>query len=114
VKGLAPVRVCDEQQCSSPCQAAFGERRALNEGLIGTLRYVFHLSKATLMMLTTRDACRYLDVSMSTLSLWIAQRGLPAQLVGGRYSISRSELLDWAIVNRLEVYPELLNQIENG
>jgi PTS system nitrogen regulatory IIA component len=48
------------------------------------------------MQLTLRDVSKLLNVSEATATRWIKQRGLPARLVGGRYRLNRSELLEWA------------------
>ncbi len=58
----------------------------------------------------TQDACKYLNVSTSTLTRWITDRDLPAHLVNGRYWINQTELLEWAILNKVEVYPELVHR----
>ncbi len=58
------------------------------------------------MELMAKDACMYLNVSLSTLTRWITDRDLPAHLVDGRYWVNRTELLEWAILNNVEVYPE--------
>jgi nitrogen PTS system EIIA component len=55
------------------------------------------------MQLTVRDVTKFLNVSESTVTRWIRQRGLPARHVGGQYRFHRVELLEWATANRIRV-----------
>lgn len=64
------------------------------------------------MELIAENACKYLNVSMSTLTRWITDRDLPAHFVDGRYWMNRTELMEWAILNNVEVYPELVDHRE--
>ncbi len=64
------------------------------------------------MQLTVREASKFLDVSESTVTRWIKQRGLPAQHVGGQYRFNRAELLEWAAANQIKVSLELFNHLE--
>ena len=52
------------------------------------------------MQLTVRDVSKFLQVSDSTVTRWIKQRGLPSHHVGGRFHFNRVELLEWATANR--------------
>jgi PTS system nitrogen regulatory IIA component len=65
------------------------------------------------MQLTVQEASRFLDVSESTVTRWIKQRGLPAQHVGGQYRFHRAELLEWAAANQIKVSLELFDHLEN-
>jgi len=65
------------------------------------------------MQLTVRDVTKYLNVTESTVTRWIKQRGLPAQRVGGQYRFHRAELLEWAMAQRLPVAAELFDHPEN-
>jgi PTS system nitrogen regulatory IIA component len=62
------------------------------------------------MQLTLRDVSKLLNVSEATATRWIKQRGLPARLVGGRYRLNRSELLEWATANDVQVAAELFDE----
>ena len=64
------------------------------------------------MQLTVRDVSRFLDVSESTVTRWIKQRGLPAQHVGGQYRFNRVELLEWATANQIKVSVEVFDHLE--
>ena len=55
------------------------------------------------MQLTVRDVSRLLNVSESTVTRWIKQRGLPSRHVGGQYRFHRVELLEWATANKIRV-----------
>src|SRR5260370_9788890 len=65
------------------------------------------------MQLTVQEASKFLDVSESTVTRWIRQRGLPAQHVGGQYRFHRAELLEWAAANQIKVSLELFDHLEN-
>jgi PTS system nitrogen regulatory IIA component len=64
------------------------------------------------MQLSVRDLTKLLDVSEATISRWIKQRGLPAQLVGGLYRVNRAELLEWATTNSVRVSLDLFDNLE--
>lgn len=64
------------------------------------------------MQLTVREVSRFFNVSESTVSRWIGQRGLPAQHVGGRYRFNRAELLEWATANKIRVAVEMFDDLE--
>jgi PTS system nitrogen regulatory IIA component len=64
------------------------------------------------MQLTVRDVGKFLNVSESTVTRWIKQRGLPAQHVGGQFRFNRAELLEWATANRLKVSLEMFDHLE--
>jgi PTS system nitrogen regulatory IIA component len=61
------------------------------------------------MQLTVRDVSKYLNVSESTVTRWIKQRGLPSHHVGGQFRFHRAELLEWATANQLKVSAELFD-----
>ena len=63
------------------------------------------------MQLTVRDVSKFLQVSDSTVTRWIKQRGLPTHQVGGRFHFNRVELLEWATANRLKVCVEAFDQL---
>jgi PTS system nitrogen regulatory IIA component len=64
------------------------------------------------MQLTVRDLTKLLNVTESTVSRWIKQRGLPVHLVGGQYRVNRAELLEWATANKINVSPDLFDHLE--
>ena len=53
------------------------------------------------MQLTMRDVSEMFKVSEGTVTRWIGQQGLPAQRVAGQFRLNRVEVLDWAVVNRI-------------
>ena len=55
------------------------------------------------MQLSIRDLTKLLNVTESTVTRWIKQRGLPAQQVGGQYRVNRAELLEWATAHQVRV-----------
>jgi len=64
------------------------------------------------MQLTVRDVSKFFNLSESTVTRWIKERGLPAQRVGNQYRFNRAELLEWATANRIKVSLELFDQLE--
>jgi len=64
------------------------------------------------MQLTVRDVSKHLNVSESTVTRWIKQRGLPARQVGGQNRVNRAELLEWATANNVKVSLELFDHLE--
>lgn len=62
------------------------------------------------MHLGVRDLMRLLQVSESTVWRWIRLRGLPVHRHGGNVRIHRTELLEWATANNLQVSHELFDQ----
>ncbi len=59
------------------------------------------------MRLTVHDAAGMLSVSEKTIYRWISQGRLPAYKVGEQYRFNRSELLEWATAQRLNVSPDM-------
>jgi DNA binding domain, excisionase family len=64
------------------------------------------------MQLTVRDVSKFLNIAESTVSRWIKQRGLPAQHLHGKYRFNRSEVLEWATVNKIKISPEMFEHLE--
>jgi PTS system nitrogen regulatory IIA component len=64
------------------------------------------------MQLTVRDVSRYLNVSESTVTRWIKQRGLPSQHVGGQFRFNRAEVLEWATAQQIKVSVEMFDHLE--
>ncbi len=59
------------------------------------------------MQLSVRDSARLLNVSERTLLRWIKDGRLPARQVNEQYRFHRTELLDWATSQRLEVHADI-------
>jgi PTS system nitrogen regulatory IIA component len=64
------------------------------------------------MQLTVRDVTRFLNVSESTVTRWIKERGLPAHRVAGQWRFHRTELLEWATAQRVRFSPDMLSNPE--
>jgi PTS system nitrogen regulatory IIA component len=64
------------------------------------------------MQLTVREVAKFLDVSESTVTRWIKQRGLPAQQISGQHHFNRAEVLEWATANQIKVSLELFDHLE--
>jgi len=64
------------------------------------------------MQLTVREVSKFLNVSESTVTRWITQRGLPSQYVGGQHRFHRVDLLEWATANHVKVSVEVFDQLE--
>jgi PTS system nitrogen regulatory IIA component len=64
------------------------------------------------VQLTVRDVSRFLNVSEPTVTRWIKKRALPAQWVNGQYRLNRSELLEWATANQIQVSRELFDHLD--
>jgi PTS system nitrogen regulatory IIA component len=65
------------------------------------------------VQLVIREVSRFLNVTESTVTRWIKQRGLPAQHVAGQYRFHRAELLEWATANQIKVSPEMFEESES-
>src|SRR5258708_35585909 len=66
------------------------------------------------MQLTVRDTARLLNVSEKTIYRWIAQGSLPAYRVQDQYRFNRAELLEWATSRKINVSPEIFQEIESS
>lgn len=66
------------------------------------------------MQLTVRDTARLLNVSEKTVYRWITQGSLPAYRVNDQYRFNRAELLEWATSRKINVTPEIFQEIEGG
>ena len=64
------------------------------------------------MQLTVRDVSKFLNVSDSTVTRWIKERGLPARHVAGQYRFNRAELLEWSTTHKIKVSLELFDRLE--
>jgi len=63
------------------------------------------------MELTLRDVSKFLNVTESTVTRWIKQRGLPSQHVGGHHRFHRVDLLEWATANGVKVSVEVFDNL---
>jgi PTS system nitrogen regulatory IIA component len=66
------------------------------------------------MRLTVRDAAGLLSVSEKTIYRWISQGKLPAYKVGEQYRFNRSELLEWATAQRMNVSPDMFAEPDSA
>jgi nitrogen PTS system EIIA component len=66
------------------------------------------------MQLTVQDVAKLLNVSQKTIYRWITQGSLPAYRVNDQYRFSRAELLEWATGRRINVAPEIFQEIESS
>jgi PTS system nitrogen regulatory IIA component len=64
------------------------------------------------MQLSIRDLTKLLNTTETIVSRWIKHQGLPAQQVGGQYRVNRSELLEWATANNVQVSLQLYDHLE--
>ena len=60
------------------------------------------------MQLTVRDVCQLLKAPESRVQRWVREGGLPHHRISGQVRFNRSELLEWATQQRIEMPPELL------
>src|SRR3954468_17170848 len=56
------------------------------------------------MQFSVSDVAQMLAVAESQVYQWINEEGLPAEKVGSRFRVNRSELLEWATARRIDVY----------
>jgi len=59
------------------------------------------------MQLNVREAARLLNLSEETLDRMVRRGKLPASKVHGQYCFNRTELLEWATSQQIQVSPEL-------
>jgi len=65
------------------------------------------------MQLTTRDLAKALEVNENRIYRWISDQHLPAELVNGQYYFNRSQVLEWATLQKIEIPPTFF-QSGNG
>jgi PTS system nitrogen regulatory IIA component len=65
------------------------------------------------MQLSVRGAAALLSVSEKTVYRWIKQGRMPALKINGQIRIQRSELLEWATANRINVAPAIFKDQED-
>jgi nitrogen PTS system EIIA component len=66
-----------------------------------------------IVQLRVRDVSKLLNVSESTVTRWIKQRGLPSQYIGGQHRFNRVELLEWASANQVKVSVDVFDHLED-
>jgi len=60
------------------------------------------------MQLTIRDISRFFSVPEKTVRRWVQKDALPAARIGEQYRFNRSDVLEWATEQGLDVSPEIL------
>jgi PTS system nitrogen regulatory IIA component len=66
------------------------------------------------MRLTVREAAGLLAVSEQTINRWAAAARIPAFRMNGQYRFNRTQLLEWAIANHIEVSPDLFTDPDDA
>jgi PTS system nitrogen regulatory IIA component len=62
------------------------------------------------MEITVRDAAHMLNVSEKSIYRWIKQGKLPAFKISEQYRFNRTELLEWATAEKLNVSPDIFRE----
>jgi len=65
------------------------------------------------MQLTVRDVAELFAVSEKTVYRWLDHQSLPGYRVNSQYRFNRTELLEWAMANRINVSTELFREPES-
>lgn len=66
------------------------------------------------MRLTVAEAASLLNAPVAQVHDWIEDGGLPAQRIGGRYLINRTELLEWTTGREVALAPRAFAQTLGG
>jgi len=66
------------------------------------------------MQLGVREVANLLNVSEKTIYRWLKQGKLPAYRINEQYRFNKSELLEWATSERLQVSPRIFADPEDG
>jgi PTS system nitrogen regulatory IIA component len=66
------------------------------------------------MQLSVKDTAKILNVSEKTIYRWIKQQAIPVYLINEQYRFNRSELLEWATSRRIQVSPEIFQEVEHS
>ena len=66
------------------------------------------------MQLSVKDTAKILNVSEKTIYRWIKQQMIPVYLINEQYRFNRSELLEWATSRRIQVSPEIFQELEHS
>ncbi|MBW2568244.1 MAG: PTS sugar transporter subunit IIA [Deltaproteobacteria bacterium] len=65
------------------------------------------------MKLGVKQVAALLEVSEKTVYRWISRSQLPGHKVGAQYRFNRAEVLEWSIVNKIPVSPDILIEDED-
>jgi nitrogen PTS system EIIA component len=66
------------------------------------------------VQLSVRDAAEVLKVSEKSIYRWIKEGALPAYNIHGQYRFNRTELLEWATAQKVNVSVEILMEPETS
>jgi PTS system nitrogen regulatory IIA component len=66
------------------------------------------------MQLGVRDVAKLLNVNEKTIYRWIKQQVVPVYRINEQYRFNRSELLDWATSRRIQISPEIFQEVEQS
>lgn len=66
------------------------------------------------MQLGVRDAARILNVSEKMVHRWIQQDKIPFQHINDQYYFNRTELLEWANTQRLQISADFVSDASSG
>ena len=64
------------------------------------------------MQLTIHDVAKYFNVSERTVYRWIDQKIIPAYKINDQFRFNRSELLEWATAQKINVSPEIFESVQ--
>lgn len=64
------------------------------------------------MRLNVRETAKLLSISEKTLYRWIGDKKIPFYRINDQYRFSRSEILEWAVANRVSASPEIFEEPE--
>lgn len=65
------------------------------------------------MQLSVREVAGLLNVSEKTVYRWVSERSLPGYRLSGQYRFRRSEILEWASANKVNVSPMLIQESDS-
>jgi nitrogen PTS system EIIA component len=66
------------------------------------------------MQLGVRDVAKLFNVNEKTIYRWIKQQVVPVYRINEQYRFNRSELLDWATSRRIQISPEIFQEVEQS
>lgn len=66
------------------------------------------------MQITVRDVAALLNVSTKSVYRWVTEGDLPAYRIQDQYRFNRSELLEWAMLKKINVAPEIFHEPESS
>lgn len=65
------------------------------------------------MQLSVKEVAGLLNISEKTVYRWISDRSLPGYRLNGQYRFNRSEIVEWASANKVNVSPTLFQESES-